>query len=85
LVKVGVNAPPAKASTPRKRSAVWSASLLALSGVAQAGLNEDLFVAVKKGNLQEVQRLVSAGADVNVKDDVGNTPLHWTAGMGWAM
>jgi len=28
LVKVGVNAPPAKASTPRKRSAVWSASLL---------------------------------------------------------
>jgi len=55
--------------------------LFALTGVAQAGLNEDLFAAVKKGNLLEVQRLVSAGADVNTKDDVGNTPLHWTAGF----
>ena len=56
--------------------------LFALYGLAQAGLNEDLFAAVKKGNLQEVQRLVSAGADVKVKDNVGNTPLHWTAGLG---
>ena len=56
--------------------------LILLIGTAWAGLNEDLFGAVKKGDLNEVQRLLSAGAVVNALDDRSSTPLHWTAGSG---
>ncbi len=38
---------------------------------------EDLFHAVKTSNLSEIQRLVESGADVNIKDSVGWTPLMY--------
>lgn len=37
----------------------------------------ELHVATKNINLSEIKRLLSLGADVNVKDDLGKTPLHY--------
>jgi ankyrin repeat protein len=36
----------------------------------------DLHIAAKNGNVEEVRRLIESGADVNEKDQYGNTPLH---------
>ena len=44
---------------------------------------ETLHDAVKKGNYKRVVQLVTAGANVNEKDDVGSTPLFWSAGIGY--
>ena len=41
----------------------------------KANLNKCLFKAVKKGDLKTLQMLIEKGADVNVKDDDGMTPL----------
>ena len=38
-------------------------------------LNEALLLASKEGNLEAVQSLIEQGADVNVKDKEGATPL----------
>ena len=35
--------------------------------------------AVRRGDVQEVARLLAAGADPNVKDPDGDAPLHITA------
>ena len=35
-----------------------------------------LFDAVRRGDLTEVERLLNEGADVNARDQFGNTPLH---------
>ena len=35
-----------------------------------------------QGQLDTVQLLLKAGANVNAKDNVGYTPLHWAAGKG---
>jgi ankyrin repeat protein len=41
-------------------------------------INEELIDAVLENNLPEVRRLVlSVGADVNAKDNLGRTSLHW--------
>jgi ankyrin repeat protein len=42
----------------------------------------ELRVAARENNLPEVSRLLSVGADVNVKDDNGWTPLHWASNQG---
>jgi len=39
-----------------------------------------LMMAAYEGNLQEMERLVKSGADVNARNDVNNTPLHFAAG-----
>lgn len=55
---------------------------LSCSTVAQAGVNEDLRLAAKSGNVKEVSRLLADGADVNAKDEIGATPLHNAAVEG---
>jgi ankyrin repeat protein len=39
-------------------------------------INEELIDAARENNLPEISRLLSVGADVNAKDNDGNTPLH---------
>lgn len=46
---------------------------------ASPALAGPLHDAVKSGDLDDVQRLISAGQDVNVRDKKGETPLHWAA------
>jgi len=56
--------------------------LLALSSLQlKADLNDDLFAAVKKGNIQAqaIESLIEKGADVNAKTVDGKTPLHKAA------
>ncbi|XCA33060.1 MAG: ankyrin repeat domain-containing protein [Wolbachia endosymbiont of Polyergus mexicanus] len=39
-------------------------------------INAALINAAKRGDTNEVKRLISEGADVNAVDQNGNTPLH---------
>jgi ankyrin repeat protein len=41
----------------------------------QMGGNEEIIAAVKSDNSQEVTRLLAAGADINARDNNGETPL----------
>lgn len=47
-----------------------------------AGINEDLFKAVKKGNIARVAELINKGADINAKDNDGKTALIYAADKG---
>ena len=61
---------------------ILSAALLGalLSAVScRAGVNDDLFRAIEKGDPEAVERLVNAGADVNAAREDGGTPLHYAA------
>ena len=51
-----------------------------LSAVCQ--YDKRLAAAAAEGNIHEVRRLVAKGADVNVKDELGQTPLHGAARGG---
>ena len=42
----------------------------------------DLFVAVKKGEVAGVKKLLEEGLDVNARDEFAETPLHWAARIG---
>ncbi len=42
---------------------------------AQAGRDHPLLVAATRGNLAEVERLIAAKADLNARDDLGQTAL----------
>jgi hypothetical protein len=60
----------------KRRMAAWlivAATLWATFAIA--GVNEDLIGAASRGDLPEVKRLISNGADVNVKNDKGVTML----------
>ena len=52
---------------------------LAVSGMAQS-LEEQLFQAVREYNLEEMQQLINAGADVNQRDAEFYTALHYACG-----
>jgi ankyrin repeat protein len=39
-------------------------------------IDRELIEAAEENNMVEVERLLRAGADVNVKDQIGETPLH---------
>ena len=47
-----------------------------------ADINVDLIRAIKDGNLTQVQSLVAEGANVNARDNINATPLHWAAHEG---
>eukprot|EP00295_Goniomonas_pacifica_P007288 CAMPEP_0175834266 /NCGR_PEP_ID=MMETSP0107_2-20121207/15968_1 /TAXON_ID=195067 ORGANISM="Goniomonas pacifica, Strain CCMP1869" /NCGR_SAMPLE_ID=MMETSP0107_2 /ASSEMBLY_ACC=CAM_ASM_000203 /LENGTH=331 /DNA_ID=CAMNT_0017147483 /DNA_START=620 /DNA_END=1615 /DNA_ORIENTATION=+ len=38
--------------------------------------------AAKEGNVDEIRRLLAAGANVNATDEDGKTPLHWSSTHG---
>ena len=44
--------------------------------MTQDELNQKLFDTVKNGNINEVESLLNKGADVNAKDEDGETPLY---------
>jgi ankyrin repeat protein len=46
------------------------------------GTEEALFTAVRKGNIEQVRLLISKCADVNIKNNVCCTPLHYAAEYG---
>src|SRR6266436_2541697 len=46
------------------------------SEMTQAEANEQLFNAVTKGSLDDCQRALDAGANINARNDTGDTPLH---------
>ena len=48
--------------------------------IERHGNTTPLMMAAYKGNLQEMKRLVENGADVNARNDVNNTALHFAAG-----
>jgi hypothetical protein len=48
--------------------------------VERHGNGTPLMVAAYEGNLQEMERLVASGADVNARNDVNNAALHFAAG-----
>jgi ankyrin repeat protein len=39
----------------------------------------DIHEAARTGNIEAVKQHLAAGTDVNVKDEVGDTPLHYAA------
>jgi len=43
---------------------------------------ELIFDASKRGNKQDVELALKLGANINQKDQMGNTPLHWAAKEG---
>jgi ankyrin repeat protein len=45
-------------------------------------INRELIEAARENNLPEIRRLLRVGADVNAKDDYGNTPLHGASTKG---
>lgn len=58
-----------------------------LGAVSYAGQDSDqaLIDAARKGNTEEVKKLINKGANVNAKDDIlGLTALMWAAGLGYA-
>lgn len=57
-------------------------ALVLLVPVAQAGPNEDLMLAARQGDVQQLQKLIAAGADVNFTDEQGLTPLLVASRLG---
>ena len=58
-------------------------AIIALSAtLALAGVNEDLIKAAQRGDLAEVKRLISEGADVNAKNEKGSPALMYACEKG---
>ncbi|NMV37954.1 ankyrin repeat domain-containing protein [Ralstonia insidiosa] len=57
---------------------------LPITDVNQPGAVDDrlLHIAARKGEVQDIEALIAAGAQVNLPGDLGNTPLHNAALTG---
>ena len=42
----------------------------------------NIFEAARRGNLEELKKLIKDGADLNAKDDWGRTAMMWAAWSG---
>ena len=50
-----------------------------LVGCGKAEIDRTLIAAIAGGDIEAVKQHLAAGADVNVKNKVGGTPLHFAA------
>lgn len=50
--------------------------------IAKKEIDQALFKASQSGNLEETQKAIQEGADVNAKDKAGWTPLHFASVRG---
>lgn len=57
---------------------------IGISDLNQKGAVDDtlLHLVARTGAVEDIEILVSAGANINVEGDLGNTPLHQAAMMG---
>ncbi|MBV9669661.1 MAG: ankyrin repeat domain-containing protein [Acidobacteriales bacterium] len=62
--------------------AVWVAAAATLSPGQPRSPDEALHAAVQAGKLEQVKRLLAAGADVNARDPLGSTPLFVASCLG---
>src|SRR6185437_11656257 len=56
--------------------------LLAPMAIGSSSLNDRLYAAVRAAKAAEVRQMLAAGADVNVRDSLGGTPLLDAAWAG---
>ena len=62
---------------------LFSSSLWGQSTLSQAEANKQLLAAALHGNVQDIKRAMTLGADVNCKDSLGNTPLNMVAKLSY--
>ena len=53
-----------------------------MSAEEVSSTHEELLSACRRGNLEEVEKLIEKGVDVNAKDDIGWTAMMWAAVNG---
>ena len=58
------------------------AALLSVTSISQGNSGEAFYAAIRADDLPRLNGLLSAGADVNAKDERGVTPLMYTAWVG---
>lgn len=46
-------------------------------------LKDSLFAASKYGRLDDIKDIIQESADLNMVDELGNTPLHYAASMAY--
>ena len=71
-----------KSKSPIPKLAIAAVAIIVLVVVVLVGLGEsdpDISIreATEKGNIEAVKQHLAAGTDVNAKDDIGSTSLHW--------
>jgi len=62
---------------------IFALTLSGYPSCSWADINNDLLLASRSGNLNEVSRLLSSGANVNARDKNGMTALHAAASYGF--
>ena len=69
VVLAGCSKSQQSATSPKPPTAEWLADY-------------SIHIAAVEGNIEAVKQHIAAGTDVNVKNDVGVTPLHWAVYYG---
>jgi ankyrin repeat protein len=62
-----------------KHLLIKAIAAVVLVGCGSAEIDRTLIAAIAKDDIEVVKQHIAAGADVNVKNKVGGTPLHFAA------
>ena len=65
-----------------KHILITTIAAVVLVGCGNPEADRALRKAAKEGNIEAVKQHLATGADVNAKNKVGQTPLHWVASEG---